>query len=126
MAQFVVLILFSLMSVEGVIAQSQPNQKKAAAPQKAKSESLELGKSYASLRPEQKRLVDGFIRNYNATTGSQLVPEQAYDNARLSIRTTFDAVTHALLNAKMTDAHGKSLSSFLLTLPLEQTKDPET
>ena len=38
-----------------------------------------------------------------------MLPEQAYDNARLSIRTTFDAVTHALLNAKMTDAQGKSL-----------------
>ena len=69
----------------------------------------ELGKSYASLRPEQKQLVDDFIRRYNATTGSNLVPEQAYDNARLSVRTTFDAVTHALLNAKMTDAQGKSL-----------------
>ena len=54
-------------------------------------------------------LVDDFIRRYNATTGSNLVPEQAYDNARLSVRTTFDAVTHALLNAKMTDAQGKSL-----------------
>ncbi len=92
-----------------VIAQTQSNQKKAATPQKPKSETLELGKSYAALRPEQKRLVDDFIRHYNATTGSKLVPEQAYDNARLSIRTTFDAVTHALLNAKMTDAQGKSL-----------------
>ena len=72
---------------------------------KPNSETLELGKSYASLRPEQKQLVDDFIRRYNATTGSNLVPEQAYDNARLSVRTTFDAVTHALLNAKITDAH---------------------
>ena len=61
------------------------------------------------MRPEQVRLIDSFIRSYNATTGSELVPQQAYDNARLSIRTTFDAVTHALLNAKMTDSHGKSL-----------------
>ena len=76
---------------------------------KTKSESLELGKSYASLRPEQKQLVDDFIRRYTATTGSNLVPEQSYDNARLSVRTTFDAVTHALLNAKLTDATGKSL-----------------
>ena len=70
---------------------------------------MELGKSYAALRPEQKQLVDDFVRRYNATTGSNLIPEQAYDNARLSVRTTFDAVTHALLNAKITDAHGKSL-----------------
>ena len=61
------------------------------------------------LRPEQVRLIDSFIRSYNATTGSKLVPQQAYDSARLSVRTTFDAVTHALLNAEMTDSQGKSL-----------------
>ncbi len=70
---------------------------------------MELGRSYAELRPEQVHLIDSFIRNYNATTGSALVAQQVYDNARLSIRTTFDAVTHALLNAKMTDSQGKSL-----------------
>ena len=70
---------------------------------------MELGKSYAALRPEQKQLVDEFVRRYNATTGSKLLPEQAYNNARLSVRTTFDGVTHALLNAKITDAQGKSL-----------------
>ncbi len=109
MARLIILILFSLVVVELVIAQTQPTQKKAASPSKPKSETIELGKSYAALRPEQKRLVDEFVRRYNATTGSRLVPEQAYDNARLSVRTTFDAVTHALLNAKITDPHGKSL-----------------
>ena len=109
MALLIVLILFSIVAVESVIAQTQPNQKKATTPPKPKSETLELGKSYAALRPEQKRLVDDFVHRYNAATGSKLVPEQAYDNARLSVRTTFDAVTHALLNAKMTDAQGKSL-----------------
>ena len=109
MGRLIVFIVFLLVALELVIAQTQPNQKKTATPQKPKSETLELGKSYAALRPEQKRLVDDFVRRYNAITGSNLVPEQAYDNARLSIRTTFDAVTHALLNAKMTDAQGKSL-----------------
>ena len=109
MARLIVIILFSLVASGLVSAQTQPNQKKAGTPQKPKSENLELGKSYAALRPEQKRLVDDFVHRYNATTGSKLAPEQAYDNARLSVRTTFDAVTHALLNAKMTDAQGKSL-----------------
>jgi hypothetical protein len=109
MAQLFLLILFPLVATELVFAQTQPNEKKAASSQEPKGETLELGKSYATLRPEQARLIDGFIRSYNATTGSDLVPQQAYDNARLSIRTTFDAVTHALLNAKMTDSQGKSL-----------------
>ena len=111
MARLIVLIFFAGVAVGLVSAQPQANQKKAATSQKPKSETLELGKSYTALRPEQKRLVDEFVRRYNATTGSKLVPEQAYDNARLSVRTTFDAVTHALLNAKMSDPKGKSLGS---------------
>ena len=109
MARLIVVMLFSLVALGLVSAQTQANQKKVATSPKPKSETLELGKSYAALRPEQKRLVDEFVRRYNATTGTKLVPEQAYDNARLSVRTTFDAVTHALLNAKITDAQGKSL-----------------
>ncbi len=109
MARLIVLTLFLLVALDLVVAQTQPTPKKAAKSANSKSEALELGKSYASLRPEQKQLVDDFIRRYNATTGSKLVPEPAYDNARLSVRTTFDAVTHALLNAKMTDVQGKSL-----------------
>ncbi len=103
-----VLVLFPLFAMELSFPQSQPGPK-AAASQKPKGDALELGRSYAELRPEQVHLIDSFIRSYNATTGSALVPQQVYDNARLSIRTTFDAVTHALLNAKMTDSQGKSL-----------------
>ncbi len=109
MARLILLIFFLHFPFDLVIAQAPPNQNKAGPSKKTKSETLELGKSYASLRPEQKKLVDDFIRRYNATTGSNLVPEQAYNNGRLSVRTTFDAVTHALLNAKLTDASGKSL-----------------
>ena len=108
-ARLIVLILFLLVTLNLVVAQTQPTPKKAAKSANSKSETLELGKSYASLRPEQKQLVDDFISRYNNTTGSKLVPEQAYDNARLSVRTTFDAVTHALLNAELTDAKGTNL-----------------
>ncbi len=109
MARLILLIVFLHFPFELVLAQAQPKQNGAAPSKTTKSETLELGKSYASLRPEQKQLVDDFIRRYNATTGSNIVAEQAYDNGRLSVRTTFDAVTHALLNAKLTDATGKSL-----------------
>lgn len=109
MARLIILIVFLLFPFESVIAQAQSTQNKADSPKKTKGETPELGKSYASLRPEQKQLADDFIRRYNATTGSNLVPQEAYNNGRLSVRTTFDAVTHALLNAKMTDATGKSL-----------------
>jgi len=108
MVCLIVLVLFPLVATKLSFPQPQPNQK-ATTPQKPKSEGLQLGRSYAELRPEQVRLIDSFIRSYNTTTGSALVPQQVYDAARLSIRTTFDAVTHALLNAQMTDSQGKSL-----------------
>ncbi len=89
------------------IGQVQPDPKKKAP--KDENSSQEIGKSYSKLLPEQKSLVDDYIRHYNQTTGSKLVPQEAYDNARLSVRTTFDAVTHALLKAKLTDGNRKNL-----------------
>jgi hypothetical protein len=102
-----------------VAANSASAQNQATSPQKSSattkqtSSSQNIGQSYAQLRPEQRQLVDEFVRRYNATAGGKFVPEEAYDNARMSVRTTFDAVTHALLNAKLTDAHGKGLGRAL-------------
>ncbi len=70
-----VIVLFALVATEFSFPQPQPDQK-ATTSQKPKSESLELGRSYAELRPEQVRLIDSFIRSYNATTGSALVPSE--------------------------------------------------
>jgi Tfp pilus assembly protein PilV len=78
MARLIAVILFSLVALGLVSAQTQANQKKAATSQKAKGETLELGKSYAALRPEQKHLVDDFVHRYNATTGSKLVPPKEH------------------------------------------------
>ena len=89
-------------------AQKQMSAKETA-PKKQTSSPREFGNSYVALRPEQKKLVDDYVSHYNQTTGSKIAPQTAYDGARLSVRTTFDAVTHALLNAKLTEATGKSL-----------------
>jgi hypothetical protein len=67
--------------------------------------------NYGTLQVEQKKLVDDYVRRYNATTSTKISPQEAYDSARMSIRTTFDAVTHALLRARLTDATGKDLGS---------------
>ena len=107
-------VLAIIFAANAASAQSQATSpKKSSATPKQTSSTQNIGQSYAKLRPEQRRLVDEFVRRYNATAGSKFVPEQAYDNARMSVRTTFDAVTHALLNAKLTDAQGKSLGRAL-------------
>jgi hypothetical protein len=98
-----------LVVVSGLTQESiSATQKTNVSPNQA-SETQEFGKSYETLRPMQRQLIDDYVRNYNTTTGSQIFAPSAYDAARLSIRTTFDAVTHALLNAQLTDEHGKSL-----------------
>src|SRR5215831_20972471 len=98
---FVIFILATL-----ALSQQQPaTSKKASAPSKqstgtkpkASPSTQEFGKSYDKLRPEQKKLIDDLVRRYNQTTGNKLVPAEGYDAARMSVRTTFDAVTHALL-----------------------------
>ena len=100
------LVVFVL--VAGLSAQKQ-TQAKASSPQKQTTNPHAFGESYATLLPEQKRLLDDFVRRYNQTTGSKLNPEQAYNGARVSVRTTFDAVTHALLSTKLTNEKGQSL-----------------
>ena len=92
----------------GISAQKQ-TPAKATTPQPKTSGPRAFGQSYATLLPQQKRLVDDFVRRYNQTTGSKLNPEQAYDGARVSVRTTFDAITHALVSTKLTNEKGQSL-----------------
>jgi hypothetical protein len=94
---FLVIFVFSTSTFAQKETEPQPASQKG------------FGKSYSALLPDQKRLVDDYVRRYNSTAGSQIAPQEAYDGARLSIRTTFEAVTHALVNAKITDENGKSL-----------------
>lgn len=106
--QVVSLCLAILAMAAGASAQKQA-QAKTSTPQKQASSPREFGKSYATLRPEQKKLVDDYVKRYDQTTGSKLSPQQAYEGARMSVRTTFDAVTHALLRTKLTNEAGESL-----------------
>ena len=99
-----------LLATQFALAQksSAPAKSKSTPPAQAQ-QNTEFGKSYATLRPSQHRLIDDYIRRYNQATGSKVVAQTAYDGARMSVRTTFDAVTHALLTTKLTDDYGNSL-----------------
>ena len=88
--------------------QRQPPQKAPAA-QNQSSDARVFGQSYSTLRPEQKHLINDLVRRYNQTTDSKIVPEEACDGARMSVRTTFDAVTHALLTTELSNDKGQSL-----------------
>ena len=68
--------------------------------------------TYEELRPGQRNLVDQWYTEYNRLTGEHLTAA-AYDQLPVSTRTTFEAVTHALLTTNLTDASGKSLGNAL-------------
>lgn len=105
----VIVLGVEIVALTAGMAPQKQTPSKAPAPQKQASDQRRFGQSYSTLRPEQKRLVDDFVRHYDSATESELTPEQAYDGARISVRTTFDAVTHALATTKLTNEQGKSL-----------------
>jgi hypothetical protein len=70
-------------------------------------EQHEFGGSFQELRPQQQQLVAEIVRRFNTSTGQSLTPEQTYNNARISVRSTFEAVTQALATTKLTSKSGK-------------------
>jgi hypothetical protein len=62
-----------------------------------------FGASYDDLSTEQRALIDGLFQRAGTILGVKLDPRQRYDSAPLSSRTTFDAVSHALLGSVLTD-----------------------
>jgi hypothetical protein len=105
------LIILSLVvaGLAGDSAAQKQTPTKATSPNEQANSPHAFGESYTTLLPEQKRLLVDFVRRYDQTTGSKLDPEQAYNGARVSVRTTFDAVTHALLSTQLTNEKGQSL-----------------
>ena len=69
-----------------------------------------FGATYDELTDEQRGLLDGFFRRAGAILGVTMDPRQRYDAAPLSSRSTFSAITHALLSSTLTDRRsGQSL-----------------
>ena len=76
-------------------------------------QNIQFGGTYANLKSEQRRLVDELYRQYNEMAKKNLKPGEDYDDLSLSVRTTFEAVTHALMTTKLTDQAGRSLGTAL-------------
>jgi len=64
---------------------------------------------YTELQAQQKRLVDDWFGRFSKTTEKPVDPAEGYDNLPLSVKTTYNAVTHALLHTGMTDSSGNAL-----------------
>ena len=75
-----------------------------------------LSGKYSDLHPQQKGLVDDWFRRLSEVLKRDVSPEEAYDNLPISEKTTFSAVTHALLRTKLTDETGVALGESAMTL----------
>ena len=62
--------------------------------------------SYPDLEGRRKTLFDDFTKQYNEKTSFALTPEQYFASLSVSQRTTFDAVTHALMKTNLSDESG--------------------
>ena len=87
--------------------------KKATSSKTAVAKPESYGGSYATLLPAQKRLIDGYFHRASEALGKPIEPETAYDNLRLSVRSTFDAVTHALSRQQLTGKDDKKYGTAL-------------
>jgi len=72
----------------------------------------ELHGTYEELSPAQKKLINEWYAEYNQMTHDNAQPTE-YNQFSLSTRTTFEAVTHALMATELTDRSGRSMGSAL-------------
>jgi hypothetical protein len=73
-----------------------------------------LGGNYSSLDTRRQRLVNDWVSRFNTVTGQRAQPAAFYDShVTLSARTTFDAVTNALMTTQLTDESGGKLGDAL-------------
>ena len=73
----------------------------------------DFGAGYDALGPQQKELFDELIQGYSEIVGEEVEPRVAFQSIPVSVRTTYHAITHALLTTVLTDADGTSLGTAL-------------
>jgi len=92
-------VFLSVLAVEILIAQQPPQH---------------FGGAYSSLDERRQQLVGDWVARFTKVTGQRLDARSFYDDIlSLSTKTTFDAVTHALMTSPLTDASGQTFGDGL-------------
>lgn len=95
------LVAMLLVSLATLAAQPQPP--------------ASLPGTYADLDARQRALVDDWVERFARTTGQTLPPRRFFDDVlTVSSKTTFGAVTHALMTTRLTDTAGAALGDALM------------
>jgi hypothetical protein len=76
----------------------------------AQQQPLQFGGAYSGLGERRQHLVDDWLARLKNTTGQSVEPAAFYDELLPVSKTTFDAVTHALMTTPLTDAAGTALA----------------
>lgn len=82
---------------------------------------IEFGGAYTDLESAQRQLVVDWFERYDEITGKRIDPVTGYGELPLSTRTTFDAVTDALMMTELTDKEGASLGTALDLVRMVET-----
>ena len=91
--------LLGVLAVETLTAQQPPQR---------------FGGAYSELDERRQRLVDDWVARFINVTGQSLDARSFYDDSlSLSSKTTFEAVTHALMTTPLTDASGQQFGDGL-------------
>jgi hypothetical protein len=73
-----------------------------------------FGGSFSTLDQRQQQLIVDWVTRFIAVSGRKVEPGEFYDDVvRLSTKTTFEAITHALKTTPLTDASGNQLGDAL-------------
>ena len=99
-------------TTSGAQAQTAGKSQSQGAAKVGQTTRLTFGGTYEALNPEQKRLMDEWYADYNKLTGDHASPTE-YNQYSLSTRTTYEAVTHALMTTQLTDKLGKPMGTAL-------------
>ena len=80
----------------------------------AQQPDVRFGGAYSGLDVRRQKLVDNWVARFSKVTGKPIQAGPFYDDVlTLSTKTTFDAVTHALMTTALTDRSGASLGDAL-------------
>jgi len=74
------------------------------------------GAKYADLLPEQKVLVDDWFRRFAEVVKKTVSAPEGYDNLPVSTKTSFGAISHALIHTTLKDQSGTSMGDSAITL----------
>lgn len=72
-----------------------------------------FGSGYDELKPPQQKLVVDWAQRFNKVTKQSGTPAQVFEAWPLSARTTFDAVTHALMTTNLSRKNGSPAGTAL-------------